>query len=294
MKTLTFYSNGALKLGLETEAGVIDVESAAKQSELEDTPISVQQVIEGGEKALEKLRALQKKALEKGIQHLKLEELKLGPAVPAPSKLICIGLNYKRHADECNLPYPKEPVVFSKFSNALTGHKNEIVIPKEAHQVDYEVELAIIIGAKTKKISEQDALSAVYGYATANDVSARDWQFKSAQWLLGKTVDDFCPVGPYLVSKDQVLNPNKLLLKTEVNGEVRQNSTTADMIFSCEQIISYLSHHMTLCPGDIILTGTPEGVIMGEPEDKRNWLKDGDVVTVEVEGLGKLENTFRK
>ena len=153
-------------------------------------------------------------------------------------------------------------------------------------KLDYEVELGIVIGKTAKNVSEESALDYVFGYCTANDLSARDLQMRTPQWMLGKTCDGFCPVGPYLVTKDEVGDPQNLQLKTVVNGEIRQNSNTSDMIFSCREIISYISKHMTLVPGDMILTGTPEGVIMGFPPEKQNYLKPGDTVTVEVEKLG--------
>src|SRR5690625_4723130 len=158
----------------------------------------------------------------------------------------------------------------------------------------YEVELGIVIGQEAKDVSIENALDYVFGYVTANDVSARDLQFVSSQWMLGKTCDGFCPVGPYLVTGNDVGNPNDLTLKTYVNGEERQHSNTADMIFHCDEIVSYISKHMTLTPGDIIITGTPEGVAMGDQEGEERWLQPGDEVTVEIEKLGSLTNRIVK
>jgi 2-keto-4-pentenoate hydratase/2-oxohepta-3-ene-1,7-dioic acid hydratase in catechol pathway len=157
-------------------------------------------------------------------------------------------------------------------------------------QVDYEVELVIVIGKQAKYVSKENALSYVFGYCNVNDISARDLQMRTQQWLLGKTCDKFSPLGPYLVTADEVGNPNQLEMKCIVNGEVRQNSNTSDMIFYCDELVSYISQHMTLVPGDIILTGTPQGVVIGYPEDKRVYLKHGDVVTIEIEKLGTLTN----
>ena len=154
------------------------------------------------------------------------------------------------------------------------------------------MELGIVIGKKTKNVSKEDALSHVFGYCTVNDLSARDLQMRTHQWLLGKTCDDFSPAGPYLVTADEVGDPNNLSLKTYVNDELRQDSNTSDMIFSCAEIVSYISQHMTLVPGDLILTGTPEGVVFGLPADQRVYIQPGDVISVEIEKLGKLTNKF--
>lgn len=221
------------------------------------------------------------------------DSLNYGPCVLDPQKIIGIGLNYKKHAVECNLPFPSAPILFSKFNNTITAHGKEVELPNLSSQVDYEAELAIVISKMAKNLKKEDALSVVYGYCVANDVSDRDLQSQSTQWLLGKSCDGFCPIGPYLVSKEEVGNPNNLNIVTYVNGEIRQDSNSSDMIFNCEEIISFISEHMTLHPGDIILTGTPAGVILGYPKDQRIWLKDGDVVTINIEKLGSLTNTFR-
>jgi 2-keto-4-pentenoate hydratase/2-oxohepta-3-ene-1,7-dioic acid hydratase in catechol pathway len=182
--------------------------------------------------------------------------------------------------------------LFNKFDNTLTGHKSEIPVPKVTNMLDYEVELGIVIGQKAKNVKEEEALDYVFGYCAVNDLSARDLQMRTHQWLLGKSCDKFSPIGPYLVTSDEVGNPNDLALKTYVNGELRQDSNTSDMIFSCAEIVSYISRHMTLEPGDIILTGTPEGVVLGYPEEKQVYIKPGDEVTVEIEKLGSLTNYF--
>jgi 2-keto-4-pentenoate hydratase/2-oxohepta-3-ene-1,7-dioic acid hydratase in catechol pathway len=218
------------------------------------------------------------------------EEIEWGPCVTQPNKIICVGLNYRKHADETNSPYPEVPILFNKFNNALTGHKCEIAVPKVTQRLDYEVELGVVMGKEAKYVSKENALDYVFGYCTANDLSARDLQKRTPQWLLGKTCDDFSPIGPYLVTADEVGNPNNLQLSTYVNGEKRQDSNTSDMIFYVNEIVSYISQHMTLTPGDVILTGTPAGVIIGYPLEKRVYLKPGDVVTVEVEKLGTLTN----
>ncbi len=225
---------------------------------------------------------------DSAISYLREEELEIGPCVPFPQKIICIGLNYKKHAEESNMPVPETPVVFSKFANTLVSYGNAIHLNTPGEQFDYEVELGVVIGKECRNVEKQDALKYVLGYCTANDLSCRDQQFMTSQWLLGKTPDDFLPLGKYMLTADELDDPQDLQLTCTMNGELRQSSTTADMIFSVTDIISFLSKYMTLSAGDLILTGTPSGVIMGLAE--KRWLKDGDIVRVEIEKLGYTEN----
>ncbi|WP_047152442.1 fumarylacetoacetate hydrolase family protein [Aneurinibacillus tyrosinisolvens] len=295
MITVTFEKDGKWGLGVKTEKGILDVEAFLALEDAQSIPVSVTEVIQQGESGKQALSQLVSKALESERDVFPSEDsLTFGPCVPAPQKIICVGLNYKRHAEESKMAPPEAPLLFSKFNNTLTGHKVDVKLPEKSSQVDYEVELAIVIGKEAKNVTKEEALSYVYGYCNANDLSARDLQFKSSQWLLGKTCDGFSPIGPYLVTADEVGDPNNLRLRTIVNGEVRQDSNTSDMIFYCDEIVSYVSEHMTLYPGDLIFTGTPEGVILGLPEQERVWLKDGDEVTIEIEKLGTLTNTMRK
>lgn len=295
MKLCTFEKNDNYHLGIVTKEGIIDINSILlKDSTNNNIPKTLDEIINNGDKALDKLKEYINK-LEKNIYESHLineKDVTFGPSILNPEKIICIGLNYKRHADEINAPYPESPILFNKFNNSLTGHNKPIVIPNVTEQLDYEVELGVVIGKKTKNISKEEALNSVFGYVTVNDLSARDLQMKTPQWLLGKSCDDFCPAGPYLVTRDEVENPQNLNLKTYVNGEIRQNSNTSDMIFQIDEIISYISQHMTLSPGDLILTGTPEGVVLGYPEAERFYINPGDKVTVEIESLGSLSNTF--
>lgn len=293
MKLLTFHKNGKLTLGVKTNAGIIDVEDALNVFPENGVFTDIMDMIEGGKGSVRRLEQFVASLDKRGAGYVKQEsDITFGPAITNPSKIICVGLNYKKHADETKLPYPKEPILFNKYNNALTGHLNEVTIPRTTERLDFEVELGIVIGKTGKNIEPKDALDYVFGYCTTNDLSARDTQKKSSQWMLGKTSDGFAPVGPYLVTKDEIDNPNALQLKTTYNGEVRQNSNTADMVFSCEEIISYISTYMTLEPGDLIMTGTPEGVIIGRPIEERDYIEPGDTVTVEVEKLGALTNTF--
>ncbi|HEY8529560.1 MAG TPA: fumarylacetoacetate hydrolase family protein [Paenibacillaceae bacterium] len=293
MKLVAFIDNGREKLGVKTDGGVFDVTGALASHPADGVPGRMHEAIEGGSEAVRALAAYVDRVLSGpgGAAFLREEEsLVFAPCVPSPGKIICVGLNYRKHAEETGMPIPDYPVLFSKFSNALAGHRQDVPMPKASSMVDYEVELAVVIGRKAKDVPKDKALEYVFGYCAANDLSARDLQGRTSQWLLGKTCDGFCPIGPYLVTADEVGDPGNLELTCLVNGEVRQHSNTSDMIFPCDELVSYISRHMTLMPGDIILTGTPQGVILGYPEEKRVWLKPGDVITVEVEKLGALTN----
>lgn len=217
-------------------------------------------------------------------------EYRYESVVGKPEKIICLGHNYRGHVNELKEDLPEYPILFSKFNNSLAAHDEDIPIPSQSSMVDYEGELGIIIGKTAYNVPEEDALDYVFGYFASNDLSARDLQFKTQQWLLGKTCEKCYPNGPYILTADEIPDPQTLSIRTWVNGELRQNANTSEMIFSCRQIISYVSKYMVLKPGDIISTGTPEGVIVGMPEDKRKWLKPGDVVEVEIEKLGRLRN----
>lgn len=289
MKLLTFYNGPALMLGVRTEQGVLDV-SAARRALGRPAPETVESVLNGGEPARRQLQALVDSAALQADLWRDEQTLTLGPCVPNPPKIVCVGLNYRRHAAESGAAIPKTPMLFSKFNNALAGHGDVIAQPADdSVQIDYEAELVIVIGKRARNVSEDDALDYVFGYCNGNDISDRALQFRTSQFLLGKSPDTFLPVGPYLVSADEAGDPDKLPIRLWVNGEKRQDSNTADMVFNCRQIISYISRYMTLEPGDLISTGTPEGVVFGYPEPKP-WLKAGDEMAVEIQGLGRLVN----
>ena len=213
-------------------------------------------------------------------------------SIDRPGKIICVGLNYKDHAAEQGTDLPTAPLLFAKWPNTLIGPGEPIVIPPEAEQVDYEAELGVVIGSRARRVSEAQALDAVRGYVCVNDVSARDLQFADGQWTRGKSPDTFCPVGPRLVPREEVPDPQALAIRCLVNGEVLQDSSTAQMVFSVAEIIAYVSRTITLEPGDLIATGTPAGV--GVFRDPKVLLGDGDEVTVEVEGLGTLTNPVQQ
>lgn len=287
MKLVNFKVGEQIHLGIKLEQGILDVEQAAAAYSLE-VPKNMEQVIAESEKSLSQLAALTKKK----VQFLPEEKIVYAPCVINPEKIVCIGLNYISHAKECNIDIPTSPVLFSKFNNALAAHNEAIPLPKSAKKFDYEAELVIVIGKKAVDVSKEDALSYVFGYTTGNDLSARDLQFRTGQWLLGKTCDHFAPIGPYLVTADEI-DPNNLDIQSKVNGEIRQSSNTGDMIFDCATIVSYISQHITLKPGDIIFSGTPNGVIVGYPETQQKWLESGDEVSVSIEKIGTLVNVMQ-
>lgn len=215
------------------------------------------------------------------------------PSVTRPSKILCIGLNYRRHAEETGASSPTTPVVFSKFPSALAAHQDTIPLPADSKQVDYEAELVVVMGRRASRVTVEDALAYVGGYTTGNDISARDLQTTTSQWLLGKSCERFGPLGPWLITADEVADPNQLSVDLYRNGERVQHSNTADMIFSCAEIVAYLSRIWTLEPGDIIFTGTPEGVILGRPAGLRQWISAGDETRVCINGWAPLINSFQ-
>lgn len=212
--------------------------------------------------------------------------------VPRPGKLLCIGLNYRDHAAESGLALPARPLLFSKFPSSVIGHGAAIELPTGSKQVDYEAELAVVVGRRASRVTAADAIDYVFGYTCLNDVSARDFQFADGQWQRGKSCDTFAPMGPWLVTRDAVPDPQALALTCRVNGEVRQSSSTRELVFGIADLIAILSWDITLEPGDVIATGTPAGV--GFARLPPVYLQDGDEVEVEIEGIGVLRNRVRR
>lgn len=283
MKLLYFKKEDGLHPGIHTPFGIFDIDAYQQSA---GGKLYANRNL--GLDDLEPLRSLLAQATGKQEFFLPEHGPTLGTCTPYASKIICIGLNYRRHALESNMPIPTVPVVFTKYSNTLVDYGGDVELGPAGVQFDYEVELGVAIGKKTKQVAARDALSHVLGYCVANDLSCRDLQFRSSQWLMGKTADHFLPMGPYLVTADELPDPQTLHLETRVNGELRQRSSTADMIFSVAAIIEDLSQHFTLEPGDLILTGTPEGVAMGMKDQP--WLRKGDLVEVTIEKLGGTRN----
>jgi 2-keto-4-pentenoate hydratase/2-oxohepta-3-ene-1,7-dioic acid hydratase in catechol pathway len=286
---LTFRNGGQDRLGVRTERGVLDVPQAASLLNMfapatlddllqnEDGP-SVQAVVDASLTSDRAKAAFREEST-----------LEYGPLVSRPEKIVCVGLNYRKHAAEIGAAVPQYPELFNKFSPALNRHKGTVKLPVDlATQFDYEVELVIVMGRTAARVSEADALSYVAGYATGNDFTARDLQNgRGGQWMVGKAIDQFAPIGPHLVTADQV-DPDNLTLECRVNGETRQSSNTSDFVFNTRSMISYISNYFTLKPGDVIFTGTPEGVIQGMPASKQVWLKPGDKIACSLEKLGEL------
>lgn len=293
MKLLQYKQSNQVRLGMKVEEGVIDIAAASLAMGI-SAPQSIEEAIRGGEAAAAQLKAVKRAVMNDSKRAYVLEEtnISFAPVITNPQKIICVGLNYRKHAEETKSEIPNSPILFNKFANALSAHGDSIELPLTSDEVDYEAELAIIIGKTAKNIEEAAALDYVFGYSCANDLSARNLQRRTSQWLLGKSCDGFAPIGPYIVTSDEVADPDNLSISCSVNGIKKQHSNTADMIFSCRSIISYISKHMSLVPGDVILTGTPEGVVVGNPKDQRVYLKSGDRVTVQIEQLGELSITM--
>jgi acylpyruvate hydrolase len=310
MRLVTYQREGQARTGAQLDEQVIDlnrayraaVQHAENEAELAvadaRVPASMVDLLSGGhislraaQTALDFVRnQLQGDASAlhaQGIVHT-LDQVTLLPPVVRPGKVVCLGLNYRAHAAESGMAIPDYPVLFHKVAGSLTGHNQPIVLPRISSQVDYEAELAIIIGRRGKHIAEEHALDYIAGYTNANDVSARDLQFRTSQWTTGKMLDTFCPLGPALVTRDEVPDPQKLAIKTILNGQVLQDGNTADMIFAVPFIVSYVSEIVTLEPGDVILTGTPPGI--GNARKPPIFMQPGDTVTIEIERLGQLTN----
>ncbi|MBE3556338.1 MAG: fumarylacetoacetate hydrolase family protein [Firmicutes bacterium] len=281
---------------LDSLDSVLDVAVAARSAgeQLPGTMNGFLQTPEAGQR----LERVVQWAHSRPVEELRGQQLLLPmgrltwlPAVPHPPKILCIGLNYWDHCRETGQQPPQHPVLFAKYTNTLLAHGDAIPLPKTSQQVDYEAELCVVIGQRAKEIPVEHALSVVAGYTICNDLSARDLQFGDGQWTRGKTQDGFFPVGPYLVTADEVGDPQHLSIRLTRNGETMQQSNTSEMIFSVAAIISFLSEGITLEPGDLIATGTPAGVGMSRKPPV--FLQDGDEIGIEILGLGRLTNHVR-
>ena len=278
MKLCNILVEGAVHLAVETARGVVDATAAG-------CGLTMDAVIAGADRA-----PLEAIAADAAL-----------PAVPAPvyanvvdkvGKLVCIGLNYAEHARKTNMPLPAYPVLFSKFNDALVPAGAAVALPDWETSYDYEAELVIVIGKKAWGVGEDEALDHVFGYTCGNDLSCRDAQMRSGQWLIGKTMPGFGPCGPVIVTADEFDVRTPHVIRSYVNGELRQNSLTDDMIFDCAKIVSYASHYVCLEPGDLIFTGTPSGVALEKKGEPDCWLKPGDTVDIEIGEIGVLRNTM--
>jgi 2-keto-4-pentenoate hydratase/2-oxohepta-3-ene-1,7-dioic acid hydratase in catechol pathway len=291
MTLLNMRTAAGPRLGVKLPKGILDVAGAAARYRL-PAPIDTDDLLQNGKGAM--LTALLAAATDApAALYLQESAVQHAPLVTRPEKIIMMGFNYRRHATETGTPIPANPTLFNKFNNSLNHHGGAIALPTAAAtQFDHEIELVIVFGRECRNVSEADALSYVAGYCTGNDFSARDLQYLTSQFMIGKTFDGFAPLGPHLVTSDLVGDPNNLRLECRVNGEQRQDWNTNDMIFNCRQLISFASRMMTIKPGDIMFTGTPHGVIFGKPKGEQVWLKPGDRLACSVEKLGELAFTL--
>ena len=267
MKFLQFYKNGEAALGLVTDGGIVDVGAN------EGCPKTMLELCRSGDVAA--LKNLTAPIVDEA-------SITYAPIVTGLEKMLCVGLNYRAHALECGMALPAEPTIFCKLNNALAAHNETIPMPCGAVEVDYEAELVLIMGEGGK----------VFAATCGNDLSIREWQNASTQWLCGKSYNGFGPIGPYAVEFDS-LPKEGVAISCRVNGEVRQDSSTSDLVFNAEELVAYLMPRLPLKAGDIIFTGTPSGVMLGYPADKKNWLKSGDTVEVTIEGIGTLKNVLK-
>jgi 2-keto-4-pentenoate hydratase/2-oxohepta-3-ene-1,7-dioic acid hydratase in catechol pathway len=288
-------TNDGYALGLKTENGVLNITATGSALGL-PAPLDMDDLLQHG--LGNQVRIIRHALLDKpeaGVL-IRTDEVEFAPLVTRPEKIICIGFNYRKHAEETGTEIPKAPPIFSKFNNALNHHNGVVTLPVQADShFDYETELVIIFGKPCHRVKEDEALEYVAGYTVGNDVSARTLQQETPQITAGKISDGFAPLGPWLVTRDQVPDPNNLRLQTFFNGEQRQDWTTGDMIFNCRKLISYISAITVIKPGDVLFTGTPQGVILGQkiPANQRRWIEPGDEVISVIEHLGELKVAYQ-
>ncbi len=279
MRLITFQNNGSAEPGLLLDDSILPLKSIGFPSLLD--------IIQQGQPALDRIAAIAKSP----EVVIPLAGAQILAPIAAPPKLIFIGLNYHDHAEECGLKIPDVPTVFSKYNTSIIGPGDEIVLPRVSTQPDYEAELAVVIGKGGRYISKENWRECVFGYTNLHDVSARDIQLATSQWMMGKTFDTFAPYGPAIVTADEIPDPNALKIEFILNGEVMQSSNTSEMVFHIPYLIEHLSKVMTLEPGDIISTGTPAGV--GMAKKPARWLRPGDHAIVRIEGIPELAHTVR-
>ena len=280
MRLVTHQADSGPRVAAVREGGYVDLNRARP-----DVPSCIKELLAQGPEGFENAQA----AWQAG-EVMAADDVRLLPPIPRPEKVICVGVNYADHARESGMQTPAEPVIFSKFPSAVSAHADPIVLPRLSDRVDYEAELVVVIGVGGRHIPREQARDHIAGYCCGNDVSARDWQLHkpAGQWLLGKTFDTFAPFGPALVTADEIDDPGNLGIRLRLNGRTMQDSNTNQLIFPVEELIAYVSGVCTLAPGDLIFTGTPPGVGMARKPPV--LLKPGDVVEVEIDGVGMLRN----
>lgn len=292
MKLVTFHSQIGSQLGVVSGDTVASL-TALAQAYGHDVSLFSEMLhfLNAGHRAMDSARDLLQRALRDWKDWIPLSSIHLLCPIPRPSKIVAIGLNYRDHAEEAHLVLPKEPLFFAKFPSSITGPYDPVTIPRSDPEVDYEAELAIVIGNTAKHVSPDDAYDYIAGYMVLNDVSARKWQFGDKQWTRSKSCDTFCPAGPWITTRDEVPDPHHLRVLARVNGRIVQDSDTSNMIFRVPQLIAHITEAITLEPGDIIATGTPAGV--GVFRKPPSFLKAGDVVEVKIDGIGAIRNTMQ-
>jgi 2-keto-4-pentenoate hydratase/2-oxohepta-3-ene-1,7-dioic acid hydratase in catechol pathway len=295
MTLLSIRSQHGDTLGVKTDRGILDVRRASLALR-HPVPLTLDDLLQdGGAPELTHLVAAAQKSRPAESLYVDEAQITYGRLFAEPGKIVCIGLNYREHAKETGEKVPAVPILFNKYNNALTSHGATIRLPTEvATKFDYEVEMLVVIGRRAHNVKLEEASKYIAGYCTSNDFTARDLQLEldGHQWMLGKTLDDFAPIGPYFVCADLVEDPNNLNIECRVNGETRQHSNTSSLVYNTEFLVSYISRHFPLEPGDVIFTGTPPGVILGMPKEKQVWLKAGDQIACSVGNLGELRFTL--
>jgi 2-keto-4-pentenoate hydratase/2-oxohepta-3-ene-1,7-dioic acid hydratase in catechol pathway len=287
MYIVSYRTQGRWRAGIVRDSLLLDV--AALTASSREAATTVEDLLEEGEAAVDRVLGTARCAFENDDERcIAIDQVEIGAPVPDPGKIVCLGLNYHDHAEEVRMAVSRVPTLFAKFRNALCGPSSSIMLPRVSTQIDYEGELAVVIGRRCKEVSESESLAYVAGYTIMNDVSARDLQMQTSQWTAGKTLDTFAPMGPGIVQAADIPDPQALQITTRINGVTLQKGTTGDMIFSIAKTISFLSSLMTLEPGDLISTGTPAGV--GFRRQPPIFLKAGDIVEVEIERIGAIRN----
>lgn len=298
MKLVQYYtaSDSTPQLGIERRRDIINVKKMSSHFN-PDKNYTLDSIMENSTEQLgelsEMLEKLGTSTLDINDFSDKKEQIHYLPVIQDPDKIICVGMNYLDFVKEVDGEVPLTPILYNKFNNALAAHKQEIPLPAVARQVDYSAELVVVIGKEMKDVHDGDVFDGIFGYTVGNNFADRRLQKQTSQWMLGKTLDYFAPVGPAIVTKDEIPDLNNLYVTLKVNNEVVQNGNTKDMIFSVQNLISYLSKHITLKPGDLIFTGTPKGVISGRPDEDQRWLSQNDLVEVTISNVGTLINQIK-
>ncbi|MFJ1627490.1 fumarylacetoacetate hydrolase family protein [Marinilactibacillus psychrotolerans] len=299
MKLVQYYKKTSAlttRLGIETLHGLVSVKLLSeyfkenREFTMEAVIIDSDGQLEQLQKWIEKIESSEIK-IEKFIE--RKDQITYLPVIQNPEKIICVSMNYLDHVKEMDGQIPLNPILYNKFNNTLAAHKQDIPLPPVARQVDYSAELVVVIGKIMKNVQKENVFDCVFGYTVGNNLTDRKLQKKSSQWMLGKTLDYFAPIGPNVVTKDEISNLNNLYVTLKVNNEIVQNGNTKDMIFDIPSILSYLSKHLTLKPGDLIFTGTPKGVILAKPADEQNWLSQNDLVEATISNIGTLRNQIK-